>query len=239
MNTCNYALFEILKFKIEFLECLEYSMETYSLNETEITTNIVYLNNNFKNGMYKEIISTLFTDYAKINSSLKIFFNRYSTKKIIKMINSKSAAKKLSFIKNIIDCYHILENIIISFFDEAELKKHIHPKIIELQNTNSSHFINFLYFIMFNMYNCSHYPDKTKLIFKLKDIKEIISILKYCNKDNLFEKSFKILEENNEEKINEELKKISNICIELEKKQNSLLNEIINILNEKIQNNKN
>ena len=67
MEHINYTLFEIIKYKIEILDTLEYSMETYKLNNEEIKKNLLYLKNNLNEGMYKDIISSLFTDYQRVN----------------------------------------------------------------------------------------------------------------------------------------------------------------------------
>lgn len=238
MNHCNYTLFEILKYKIEFLDCLEYSMETYDINEKEIEKNINYLKNNFDNGIYKEIISTLFTDYEKVNPALIVFFKTYSPKQIIKIIKNKKAKKKINYIYHLINCHENLNSIITTFTNEKELKNKLDEHLLKLIKTNNYHFLNFLYFITYNMYACTLYPNKTKLKFKKKDINDLITILNYCNKENEFENSIKILQKNDELLINNEFEKISNKCIELEKKQNKETSEIINILNKQLESNK-
>lgn len=238
MNYSNYTLFEILKYKMELLDCLEYSMETYTLNEKEVEQNFTYLKNNLLNGTYKEIICSLFTNYKKINDPLFIFFKEYTPNKIIKMINSKKSRKKITFIKLLIDCHNSLNNIIYSFLNEEGLKNKIEYKITSLILTHNKHFINFLFFVLFNMYYCSLNQNQNNLLFKEKDLKDIASMIKYCNADNLFDESIKILEENIEMNVTNEIKKISNKCIDLEKKQNLQLKEIIASLNQEVEKDK-
>lgn len=238
MNYCNYVLFEILKYKIELLDCLEYSMESSKASKVEITKNISYLKNNLKNGLYKDVLSDLFTNYELVNKHLISFFKKYPPKQVNKISKTKKAKKRIEYIKHIIECHENLNNLILSFTNEIEIKNKIEPQIIKLIKTNNSHFTLFLYFVTYNMYICSISQNKTKLKFKENDIKEIISIMKYCNTDNKFSDSMKILEENNELNINNEFERLSNKCIELEKRQNNELKEVINLINNEIEKNK-
>jgi hypothetical protein len=238
MEYCNYTLFEILKYKIELLDCLEYCMESYELNIKEIEKNLSYLKNNLESGMYKEIITSLFTEYDKVNQDIFSFFSNYSLKKIKRMIKSKKAKHKINYIKNIIDCHESLNQILLSFIKEEELLKKFDKKLTKLFETHNTHFINFLYFITYSMYSCYLYPNKSKLKFTDEDIKDLVSIIKYCNKDNLFENSIKILKDNIEGNINNEFERLSNKCIETENKQAIELKEIISLLNQELQKNK-
>jgi len=239
MNYCNYILFEILKYKIEFSECLEYAMETYELEKKEIEKNISYLKNNFEKGLYKDTISSLFTNYEAVNYSLVSFYKKHSAKSIIKMTTSNKLKTKIEYITYIVDCYENLNNIISTFMNEQEIYSKVEDKIKLLMETSNSHFINFLYFISYSMYLTCALKKETKLKFSDTDIKSIISLMKYCNQNNLFSGSIAILEENDELKINNEFERLSNICIQSEKKQNTELKEIINILNSNLEKNKN
>jgi len=238
MNYSNYTLFEILKFKIEFLDCLEYGMSICETPKKEIKKSICYLKNNFENGTYKEIISTLFQNYQAVNDQLFDFFSIYPPRKAIKTAHSKKAFCKINYIFKMIDCYENISNIILAFTSEKEIKNKINKAVIDLININDEHFINFLYFTSFDLYINFLFPNKNKIKFKTQDLKQLISIIKYCNKNNLFTESIKILEESNEEKINREFERLSNCCINLENSQSKKLKEIVNQFNTEIQNNK-
>ena len=239
MDYFNYTFFEILKYKIEFSSCLEYATEAYELKKEKLIKNVSYLKNNFENGMYKEIISSLFTDYNIINENLFMFFKKYPVSKTIKLTKSKKISLRISYIKSLIDCNETLDNIIQSFLSEDELKIKLDKKVLELLKTHKTHFANFLYFVLYNMYICTLYPNKTKLKYKENDIKDIVGLLKYCNNDNSFNKSLEILEKNIELDINNEFEKISNKCIELENKQDKEIKEVINLLNTQLEKSKN
>ena len=239
MDYFNYTFFEILKYKIEFSACLEYATETYELKKEALIKNVSYLKNNFETGMYKEIIFSLFTDYSIINENLFMFFKKYPVSKIIKLTKSKKISLRLSYIKSLIDCNETLDNIIQSFLSEEELKIKLDKKILALLKTHRIHFTNFLFFVIYNLYICSLYPNKTKLKYKESDVKDIVGLLKYCNSDNSFDKSFEILEKNIELEINNEFEKISNKCIELENKQDKEIKEVINFLNAQLEKSKN
>ena len=188
-------------------------------------------------GTYKDIISSLFTNYEHINKALIDFFSCYNPKKIIKLSKSKKVNSKIEYIKRIIDCYETLNSILLSFTKEEEIISKIEPKIKELIKTNDEHYLYFVYFIVYNMYISSF--NSKKPAYKEKDIKEIVSIIKYCNQNNIFNNSIEILKNSDELKINNELERLSNKCIELEKKQASLLKETINLLNQELEKTKN
>ena len=236
MNYSNFIVFEILKFKIEFLDSLEYSLPTYTINKKEIKRNYIYLKNNFTNGQYKEILSSLFTSYNEINKALIIFFKNYNPSKISKMASSKHIDKKVNFNKYLIDSYENFNNILNAFIFEQEIKEKLDPQILELNEISNKHFIHFLFFNLYNLY-LNHNNSNSLYKFKDKDIKEIVSLFKYCNKNQLFSFSLNILEKDNEENLHKELERLSNKCIELEKKQNEILNRIINKLNLALQEN--
>ena len=239
MNYFNYTFFEILKYKIEFSSCLEYASESYELKKEELAKNISYLKNSFESGMYKEIISSLFTNYEIVNKNLIDFFNKYNTHKIIKLTKTKKGVIRIDYIKSIIDCNQTLDHIVQSFISEEELKSKLDNKLLKLVETHKQHFLYFLYFVIYNMYICSLYPNKTKVKYKDNDIKELAGLLKYCNNDILFDKSIEILEKNIELEVNNEFEKISNRCIELENKLDKEVKEVIAFLNAELEKSKN
>ena len=152
MNYCNYTFFEILKYKIEFTNMLEYCIKRDPINKTEIKRNILYLKNNYEKGNYKEIISALFTDFNKINIPISLFFKSYTHRKIIKIQNSKKTNLKISYIKSLIDCIENLNQIINTFIEEKEIKEKLDNKILTLIETSNLHFIYFVYFIVYEIY---------------------------------------------------------------------------------------
>lgn len=239
MNYFNYTFFEILKYKIEFSSCLEYASESYELKKEELAKNISYLKNSFESGMYKEIISPLFTNYEIVNKNLIDFFNKYNTRKIIKLTKTKKGVIRIDYIKSIIDCNQTLDHIVQSFISEEELKSKLDNKLLKLVETHKQHFLYFLYFVIYNMYICALYPNKTKVKYKDSDIKELAGLLKYCNNDNLFARSIEILEKNIELEVNNEFEKIANRCIELENKLDKEVKEVIAFLNAELEKSKN
>lgn len=239
MNYFNYTFFEILKYKIEFSSCLEYASESYELKKEELTKNISYLRNSFEGGMYKEIISPLFTNYEIVNKNLIDFFNKYNPRKIIKLTKAKKATIRIDYVKSIIDCNQTLDHIVQSFINEDDLKNKLDNKLLKLVQTHRQHFSYFLYFVIYNMYICSLYSNKTEVKYKDKDIKEIVGLLKYCNSDNLFTESIEILEKNVELEINNEFERLSNKCIELENKLDREAKEVISFLNAELEKSKN
>lgn len=88
------------------------------------------------------------------------------------------------------------------------------------------------------MYIASNYTNRSSLVFKEKDIKKLISLIKYANKKNVFDNSIEILQENDELKINNELERLSRKCIEFEEKQHKELSGFISIINQEIEKSK-
>lgn len=234
MNHCNYTIFETLKYQLEFIECLEYCMDTYKPNKKEIKKNYFYLKDNLEEGTYKNIISKLFTDYQTITQELTTFFAYYKPSKIIKMAHSKKASIKINYIKNMINCYESLKNITLTFTNEPTLKKETIKEITQLFKTCNERFYYFLYFIVYGLF-INQENNNNKIKYKKDDIKDIVSIIKYCNDNININNSIKILENNDELKINNEFERLSNKCIELENKQSQEIKSIINILNTQIQ----
>jgi len=232
MNNTNYVLFEIIKFKIEFLDCLEYSLisENQKIND-EVKNNFLYLRNELKNGLYKDITSSLFNSYKTVNKPIIKFVKSYNNKKIDKIIKNKKLNKILEYNENIIDCYENFNHIIASFTEEKEIRKNISNKILNLLEVSNKHFINFLFFNSYNLYLNCFYNKNINMIYIEKDIERLIKIINYANSDKSFEKSIDILKEENEEEIYKELENLSNICIKLEKDQHTQLNELIAQIN--------
>ena len=97
MNHSNYTVFEILKYKIDFLECLEYSMPSYTINKDEIAKKLSPLKKDFKDGLYKEIVSSLFTSFNKLNKPIRQFFKKYNENKLENIHNSKKIKELLKY----------------------------------------------------------------------------------------------------------------------------------------------
>ena len=206
MNHSNYVIFEILKYKIEFLDCLEFSLiyENQAKNKKEIKNNFTYLKNELKNGLYKEIVSSLFSSYHIVNKPMIEFIKKYHYKKAIKLTRQKKLSKLLNFNEAIIDCYETFNHIINSFTQENEIAKILDKKITSLTETSNNHFINFLFFNLYNLYlNC--FCSNGKLKYKDSDIERLIKIINYCNLTNKFTNSINILKKEDKEEMYKEL----------------------------------
>lgn len=230
MDYSNYTLFEIIKYKIEFLDFLEYSLISNKIKENDLKKQIDYLNNETQKGMYKEIISTLFTSYKLLNKPITNFLKKYNYKKI-ENINKKTKIKQLiKYNENIIECYETFKYILNSFTEEEQIIKKLDAKIINLINISDTYFINFLFFNTYNLYLNCVYNNEKNIKHTEKDIIKLIKIFNYCNKENKFDISINTLKNDNETEIYNELEKLSNDCIQLEKQLHTSLNEIINII---------
>lgn len=238
MESLNFTLFEILKYKIEFLELLEYSLLTYSPNQSEIAKHLSHLKSTLTKSLYKDILYPLFTSYKKVNKNIFTFLRKFSAKKITRMIDKKNLSNLLTYNECLIDCFESFNQIINSFIKESELIKKTDKRIIDLIEINSNHFKNFLFFNYLNYY-ISIFFQEEKIKHTKKDIKRIISVMKYCNKDNEFFYYMEALQKENEDKVSSTLKTLSNKCIELEKKQHTFLNNLINTINIELQNKNN
>ena len=239
MNYSNYTLFEIIKYKIEFLECLEYTLISDTTKNFEIKNHLTYLNNEFSNGNYHKIVSSLFTSYNILNKPIIYFLKTYKPKKINRIINKNKLEPIINYNENLIDCYTCFNNIITSIISEKEISKILSKKIIKLNEINKQHFLNFLFFNSYNLYlNCFYNKEKL-LRYSNKDMERLVSIINYCNLEKNFNNSINVLKEEDETKIYQELEKISNDCIQLEKKQYDCLNEIITTINNEVEKSKN
>jgi len=238
MDYSNYTLFEITKYKIEFLDCLEYSLISNNIKEEDIKNRINYLNNDFKEGFYKEIVSTLFTSYNLLNKPIIHFLKKYNHKNILKLIKNKKVKHLITYNENLIDCHETFSYIISAFTEEEQIATKLDKKILNLIEINKKHFINFLFFNTYNLYLNCFYNKENNLKHSNKDIENLIKIINYCNKEKEFDNSINILKEENEDKIYNELENLSNICIRLEKEQYNCLNELVNIINNETKKNK-
>ncbi len=239
MHKTNYTLFGILRYKIEFLECIEYTILSNTYKKENIQQRINYLENDFTKGIYKEIISTLFTSYNELNKPIIDFLNTYNPKTILKILQKNKLKNYLTFNEKLIDCYELFSYIISEFTQEEQISKSLDSNIKNLIFTNSDYFINVLFFNSYNLYlNCFFNKNK-KISHSKKDIERLIKIMNYCNKENLFNHSITILEENNENDLYKELESLSNKCIKLEKEQDLYLNKIIKIIEDETKMSKN
>lgn len=225
MDYSNYTVFAILKFKIELLDCLEYSLMNYKVEEKTIKDTLSYLKNEFTNGTYKQIVSKLFTSYNKLNEPIFSFLKKYNYNKIVKIIKNDNIKEIIKYNECLIDCFETFKYITNAFFEEKEILNKLNEDIIKLNNISNKHFINFIFFNVYYRYinlkdNLS--KNMTKKLFK---------IMNYCNKDNEFEDYF------NDKEINNKIEKLSNNCILLEKEQYSILEKVINLINNEIKKN--
>lgn len=239
MNYSNYTIFEIIKYKIEFLECLEYSLIPNDAKANEIESRMNYLNKDFKDGFYKEIISTLFTSYSLLNAPIIKFLKKNKTKKILKLTKRKNLKSLINYNENLIDAYETFNYIISAFTEEKEILENLDKKIINLININKKHFISFLFFNTYNLYLNCFYNKDGNLKHSNKEIERLIKIINYCNKENKFDKSINILKSDDENNIYKELESLSNECIQLEKLQYDYLNELIIKINKEAEISKN
>lgn len=232
MNHSNYTLFEIIKYKIEFSECLEYSLIDNTVTENDIKNHLAYLKNELNKGMYKEITSTLFTSFKFLNEPLINFTKKYNYKKAFKLKKTKKLKKHLNFNISLTNCYEAFNYIIKAFTEEEKISYLLDKKILDLITVSNEHFINFLFFNSYNLYINCFLSDKQNFKYSKKNTNQLISIIKYCNTDNKFDKFIDILKSKNKMKINEEFEALSKLCIETEKHQEQLMNKIIEVIND-------
>lgn len=227
MNNSNYTVFEILKYKIDFLECIEYSLPTYTENKKEIEKRFNLLKKDFKDGLYKEIVSKLFTSFKRLNKPVSKFLYKYNYNKIKKIHRKKKISFLLSYNEHIIDAYETFNYILNAFLEEEQIAQVLDEKLINLISLNREYFINFLFFNCYTIYLEFNHND-----FKYtdKDIDRTIKLLNYCNKNNQFDKEIDILKENDSDKIYKILEQLSSRCSKLEQKQVNDLKEFINYI---------
>lgn len=231
MNHSNYTVFEILKYKIDFLECLEYSMPSYTINKDEIAKKLSPLKKDFKDGLYKEIVSSLFTSFNKLNKPIRQFFKKYNENKLENIHNSKKIKELLKYNEIVINCYETFNYILNAFLEEDQIVKTLDNKLLELIKINNDYFENFLFFNCYTLYLEFNHNDWK---YTDKEISRTIKLLNYCNKDSKFIKQMETLEENNQEKIYKELETISNICTKLHEHQINSLKEFIALIEKEI-----
>lgn len=239
MNHFNYSLFEIVKYKIEFNEFLEYSLPTYEIDTTDISQKYNLIKSTYSDGLYKDIVSSLFENYEIVNKPIKEFLDKYTAKKIYKIIKKKKLDQLVCYNQKIIDCCENFNSIISSITEEKEISKIIDKKIIKLLETSNKHFSLFMFFNTFHTYIDCTLNKNSKIKFKECDMKNLVALINYCNKDNKFNNYIEILKQEDEIKLNKEIEKLSSKCLELEKKLNEDLKELIDILNKELEKSKN
>lgn len=226
MDYSNYTVFAILKFKIEFLDCLEYSLLNYNVENKTIEDNINYLKKEFEKGMYKEIISKLFTSYDKLNEPISRFFKKYNYDNLIKMIKNQNIKEIIKYNECLIDCYETFKYILKSFLEEKEIICKLNKNIIDLDSISNTHFINFMFFNVYYRYVSS------KETLSKSITKKIFKIINYCNKNNEFDSYLPI-----DDKDTSKIENLSNKCILVEKEQYNTLKKVIDLLNNEIKKN--
>ena len=226
MDYSNYTVFAILKFKIEFLDCLEYSLLNYKVESKTIKETIIYLKKEYEKGMYKEIISKLFTSYDKLNEPISRFFKKYTYDNLSKMIKNQNIKEIIKYNECLIDCYETFKYIIKSFLEEKEILDKLNRNIVDLDTISNNHFINFLFFNVYYRYISS------KEALSKSATKRIFKIMNYCNKSNDFDSYFPI-----DGKDTNKIENLSNKCILVEKEQYSTLKKVIDVLNNEIKKN--
>ena len=199
MDYCNFTLFEVLKYKIEIENCLEYCQEGFKSNIKDIEKNLVYLKSNFDSGSFYTNISVLYTDYNLINKPLIDFFETYKLKKIVKMIKSKKLDAKLEFMKMMIDCNVHLDNLMKAFEEEPEIAKRTNNKLKKLLLTSNNHFKHFCFFICYHYVACHQYKKKVSIKYKKESLNELYAIINYLNSDGAFDSYLDSLDQNEEQ----------------------------------------
>lgn len=238
MNHFNYALFEIVKYKIEFNEFLEYSLPTYEIDFKDIEQKYKLIKSTYTDGLYKEIISSLFEDYTFVNKPVDDFLKTYTPKRILKIAKRKKLRDLVIYNQKIIDCYETFNSIISNIVNEKEISKIIDKKITKLLETSNRHFSLFMFFNTYHTYIDCLLNKYTKTRFKETDLKNLAALINYCNKDDKYKNYIDILKHEDETKLNNEIEKLSSKCIELEKKLNDDLKELIDILNKELEKSK-
>ena len=123
MNYASYTIFEILKYKIEFLECLEYSLVQNQNEKKEIEKHLNHLKEQITIGEYQKIINSLFTSFNFLNKHMRKFIKKYNYKKIKKIHKCNKLKDYLKYNELMIDVYESFNNIINShsLFDVQRL----------------------------------------------------------------------------------------------------------------------
>lgn len=222
MDYSNYTVFAILKFKIDFLDVLEYTLLNYNVKKETIDNKLKELNEEYENGLYHQIISSLFTSYKKLNKPISLFLKKYDSSSIFKIVSKEKTKSILNYNESLIDCYETFNHIIDTFLEEETIKSKLTKDIISLIDISKEHFT---YFLFFNMY----YLLISKKLSK-KERTRTLKILNYCNKSKNFNKYLE------SEENNDNIEKLSNSCITLEKQQSDLLNKIVQTINNELKN---
>lgn len=217
MDNSNYTIFTILKFKIEFLDNLEYSLLNYKIDEKAMFNNLNQLYQEYTTGIYHEVVSSLFTSHDLLNKPLTVFFNKYPTDYILKIIKKNKIKKILDYNETLTDCYETFNYIINAFLEEKEIKDKLIKDILDLISISNKHYIYFLFFnVYYRLINNNHSKKITN---------RMIKILNYCNQKYDFSEYL------NDYKDTSKIQNLSNICISLEKERYSILTKIIEIIN--------
>lgn len=239
MNHFNYSLFEIIKYKIELNEFLEYSLPTYEIDLTNINQKYNLINSTYKDGLYKDIISSLFTNYELVNKPVKDFLKEYSATKISKMIKKKKLSNLIEYNKKLIDCFENFNTILSNIMNEKEISEILDKKVVNLLETSNQHFSLFMFFNTYHTYIDCLLNKNTKIKFKNLDIKNLVSLINYCNRNHQYDSYINILKDENEIELNNEVEKLSSKCLALEKKLNEDLQELVDKLNKELEKSKN
>ncbi len=230
MNYVNYVLLFLLNYKIELCECLEYSITSYEYNKDDLKKRLDFLSNEFYEGRYQKIISSLFENSKILSKPINTFLKKYSFNKIANLTKQKKLSIYIKYNEHLIDAITYINELINSFTSEKEIYNKLNAKIIQLIDITNNHFYNFLFFNCYNLCLNCFYNEENSLISTSKSSKRLSALIKYCQTKKDFTKSIDILYQDDKEKVYEELKSVSNLCLQTEKKQNELLKEVNNII---------
>ena len=133
MNNFNYALFEILKYKVDICELLEYGLPIYNIDTTDINSKYTSIKSTYEDGTYKDIVQSLFTDYENINKAIKDFIQYYNPNTITKLSKCKRLKNIITYNKAIVDCYETISSVYTSILNEKDIYSITSKRIINLE----------------------------------------------------------------------------------------------------------
>ena len=158
MHPTNYTLYHLLRYHIELIEAIEYSLITYKIDKEELDTRFKFLKEDYKKGFFNTITSQAFTDKSALTKELKYFLKHYNSKMINEIVNTHGLRERIEYLRDLSLAYNNSLTLINAFLNEEDIKNKLDNKLIDLINSANK------YFNLASLFNCLNLFVASKVI---------------------------------------------------------------------------
>ena len=152
MHQNNFTIYQAIKYHIELIEAMEYSLITYKYEENELVARLTFLNDDFKKGFYHYITRLLLENQKALTLEIKAFLKKYNKKIIYEMYNDKNHHNRVIYNRDLYQAYITSNHIINLLLNESKIKETLENSLIDLFNISNKYFQLAYLFNNLNLY---------------------------------------------------------------------------------------